>query len=72
MREEYPARALEAHVAEHRALSRRTNELVREYNDGKVASVDPIIDFLYEWFAHHICKVDAAMAEHIRARHARS
>ena len=72
VREEYPARAIEAHVAEHRALSRRTTELVREYDEGKIASVDPIIEFLYEWFAHHIAEVDAAMAKHVRTRHASS
>ncbi len=72
VREAYPAPAIEAHVAEHRALSSRTHELVREYDEGTIASVDPIIEFLYGWFAHHIAEVDAAMARHIRSRHATS
>jgi len=69
-REQYPARAMEAHIAEHQALRLKTQELVREYNDGKISSVDPIIEFLYEWFAHHIAEVDTAMAQHVRANHA--
>ena len=42
---------------------------MQEYNDGKVARVDPIVKFLYEWFAHHVVEVDAAMAEFVRERH---
>ena len=65
-REGYPAKAVEAHVAEHRDLDRRTQELVREYSDGTLTSVEPIVDFLYEWLQHHIAEVDRAMADFIR------
>ncbi len=69
-REEYPADAIEAHLAEHRDFAARTEEFVRAYNDGELDSVEPIVDFLYEWFSHHIVEVDTAMAAHVRARHA--
>jgi len=69
-REEYPAEAMEAHLAEHRKLDRKTQEFVDAYAEGKLESVEPIVDFLYEWFSHHIAEVDQAMAEHVRARRA--
>ena len=69
VREEYPAKALEAHIAEHRALDRRTQEYVQAYSEGTLTTVGPIVDFLYEWFSHHIAEVDTAMAEHVRRRH---
>ncbi|MDZ4168340.1 MAG: bacteriohemerythrin [Coriobacteriia bacterium] len=71
-REGYPADAFEAHIAEHETLRRKTEEFAREYEDGKLDSVDPVVEFLYEWFSHHIAQVDTAMAEHVRANHARS
>ncbi len=71
-REGYPATALEVHLAEHRALDRRTQELVEENSDGRLTTVEPIVSFLYEWFQHHIVEVDRAMAEFIRMKHARS
>ena len=70
-REGYPAAAVEAHVAEHRKLDRETKELVEQYSDGTLTTVQPIVIFLYEWFQHHIAQVDRAMAEYIRANHAR-
>jgi len=69
VRELYPSTAFEAHIAEHRALDRKTQEYVQAYSSGELTSVGPIVDFLYEWFAHHIAEVDAAMAEHVRKRH---
>jgi len=72
LREGYPAEAVEAHVAEHRKLDRRTQELVQEFSDGTLTTVEPIISFLYEWFQQHIAEVDRVMAEYIRAKHARS
>jgi len=71
-REGYPAPAIDAHVAEHRALDRSTQELVQRYSDGGLTSAEPIVSFLYEWFQHHIQQVDRAMAEYIRAKHASS
>ena len=68
-REAYPADALEAHLAEHRKLDERTRELVRAYSDGTLSTVDPIVDFLYDWLRDHIQLVDRAMAEYIRAKH---
>ncbi len=35
-REEYPAEAIEAHVAEHRKLDRKTQEFVDAYAEGKL------------------------------------
>jgi hemerythrin len=69
-REAYPPDALEAHLAEHRKLDQRTRELVQEYSDGTLSTVDPIVDFLYDWLRDHIQLVDRAMAEYIRAKHA--
>ena len=69
LREEYPAKAFDAHIAEHQALDRKTQEYVQAYSDGELTSVGPVVDFLYEWFSHHIAEVDVAMAEHVRKRH---
>ena len=70
-REGYPAKAVEAHLAEHRKLDLETKDLVAQYSDGTLTTVQPIVIFLYEWFQHHIAQVDRAMAEYIRANHAR-
>jgi hemerythrin len=67
-REGYPAAAIEAHVAEHRELARRTSELEAAYAAGTLDSVDPIVEFLYEWFQHHIAEVDQQLADHVRER----
>jgi hemerythrin-like metal-binding protein len=69
-REEYPAEAIEHHLGEHRELAQGTQGFVDAYADGSLTSVEPIVDFLYEWFSHHILEVDTLMAEHVRARHA--
>jgi hemerythrin len=69
-REGYPTDAFEAHVAEHRRLDQSTQELVRQYADGTLTTVQPIVTFLNEWLRHHIAEVDRAMAEYIRANHA--
>lgn len=71
-RERYPAPAYEAHVAEHEVLRRKTEQFAREYDQGTLDSVDPIVAFLYDWFSHHIAQVDTAMAEHVRSNHASS
>jgi len=71
-REGYPADAVEAHIAEHRVLDSKTQELVQQYSDGTLTSVEPIVTFLYEWFQHHIAEVDRAMATWIRERHPQS
>jgi len=72
LREEYPATAFDAHVAEHQALNRRTQEYVQAYSEGTLTTVGPIVDFLYDWFSHHIAEVDVALAEHVRSRHERA
>ena len=69
-REEYPADALEAHLAEHRKLDQRTTQLVQQYSDGALRTVDPIVNFLYDWLENHILTFDRAMADFIRAKHA--
>jgi methyl-accepting chemotaxis protein/hemerythrin len=69
-REEYPDADIEAHLAEHRKLDHRTQELVRSYSEGRLTTVQPIVDFLYDWLVNHIQVVDRAMADYIRARHA--
>jgi len=71
-REGYPAEALEAHLAEHRELDRKTQELAEEFSDGGFTTAEPIVAFLYEWFRHHIREIDRAMAEFVRAKHATS
>ncbi len=71
-REGYPAEAIKAHIAEHRALDSRTQELVEQYADGTLTTVEPIVTFLYEWFRHHIAEVDRAMATWIREQHPRT
>jgi len=68
-REGYPAAALEAHLAEHRALDLRTQELVAAHSNGELTAIEPVVTFLYEWFQHHIVEVDQAMAEYIRVKH---
>ena len=68
-REEYPAEAIEHHLAEHRELAKRTRGFVDDYSEGSLTSVEPIVGFLYEWFQLHILEVDTLMAEHVRARH---
>ena len=68
-REDYPADRLEAHVAEHRKLEQRTGELVKQYSDGALSTVDPIVSFLYDWLQDHIQQVDRAMASYLRAKH---
>jgi len=68
-REGYPAEAIEAHIAEHRTLDSRTQELVQQFTDGVLTTVEPIVTFLYEWFQHHIAEVDRVMAGWIRERH---
>ena len=70
-REGYPTDAFEAHIAEHRQLDQATQKLVRQYSDGTLTTVEPIVTFLNEWLRHHIAQVDRAMAEYIRANHAR-
>ena len=71
-REAYPTDALNAHIAEHRQLDSATQKLVAQYQDGALTTVEPIVTFLNEWLRHHIAQVDRAMAEYIRANHARS
>lgn len=68
-REGYPADAVEAHLAEHRKLDQRTKELVQRYSDGELRTVEPIVNFLYDWLQNHIQTVDRAMADYIRANH---
>jgi hemerythrin len=70
-REGYPTDAFEAHIAEHRQLDQATQKLVQQYSDGTLNTVEPIVTFLNEWLRHHIAQVDRAMAEYIRANHAR-
>ncbi len=71
-REDYPTDAFEAHVAEHRQLDQATKNLVQQYSDGALTSVEPIVTFLNEWLRHHIAQVDRAMAEYIRTNHSRA
>jgi len=68
-REEYPADATQAHLAEHRKLDQRTKQLVQQYSEGSLSTVGPIVDFLYDWLQNHIQQVDRAMADFIRAKH---
>jgi hemerythrin len=68
-REGYPAGGIEAHIAEHRQLDQETQKLVRQYQDGTLSTVEPIVTFLNQWFQHHIAQVDRAMAEYIRQNH---
>ena len=56
-------------IAEHRQLDQATQKLVRQYSDGTLTTVEPIVTFLNEWLRHHIAQVDRAMAEYIRANH---
>jgi hemerythrin len=71
-REGYPAEAVEAHLAEHRKLDSATQDLVQQYSEGSLTSVEPIVTFLYEWFRDHISQVDRSMAVYIREKHAQS
>jgi hemerythrin len=71
-REEYPHDAFEAHVAEHRQLDQATQQLVGQYSDGSLNTVEPIVTLLNEWLRHHIAQVDRAMAEFIRSKHSRA
>jgi len=71
-REHYPAGGIVAHLAEHRQLDQETQKLVLQYQDGTLNTVQPIVNFLYEWFRHHIAQVDRAMAEYIRDNHPQS
>jgi hemerythrin-like metal-binding protein len=68
-REGYPDDDLQAHLAEHRELDLRTSEFVRLYEAGELTSVQPIVDFLYEWLNHHIQEVDKEMAAFVRGKH---
>jgi hemerythrin-like metal-binding protein len=68
-REGYPDDELRAHLAEHRELDLRTSEFVRRYEAGELTSVQPIVDFLYEWLNHHIQEVDKEMASFVRGKH---
>jgi hemerythrin-like metal-binding protein len=69
-REGYPPDAIDAHLAEHHRLDQRTAQLVQQYSDGALRTVDPIVNFLYDWLQNHIQTVDRAMADFIRAKHA--
>jgi hemerythrin len=69
-REGYPTEAVQAHLAEHRKLDSATQDLMQQYSEGSLTSVEPIVTFLYEWFRHHIAEVDRSMAEYIREKHA--
>ena len=69
-REGYPPDAIETHLAEHHKLDQRTAQLVQQYSDGELSTVDPIVNFLYDWLQNHIQTVDRAMADFIRAKHA--
>ena len=68
-REEYPVDRFEDHRAQHHGLASKTRDLVAKYEDGTLTSVDPIVEFLYDWFQNHIATTDTAMAQYIRARH---
>lgn len=68
-REEYPTLSLDAHLEEHAALAAKTQELVARYDAGEIVTVQPIVDFLYDWFEHHILQVDMRMATFIREKH---
>lgn len=61
----YSAENVEAHVAEHEELSRRTREMVLDYRQGRLASVVPLVEFLSDWLANHIRQVDRQMVDHV-------
>jgi hemerythrin len=63
----YPPEAVEAHVAEHRALTGRTRELILAYRDGRLTTVVPLVDFLAAWLSEHIDGSDRRLVEHVRS-----
>ena len=61
----YPRDAVEAHVAEHRALRSRTRDLVLEYRAGTVTTTVPIVEFMNAWLRDHIDRSDRRLVAHV-------
>jgi len=55
----YPLAETLEHKAAHAALRERAKALIDQYRAGEVATVLPLVEFLFEWLRSHIRDVDA-------------
>lgn len=63
----YPSDALDAHVAEHRDLTRRTRDMVLDYRTGDLGSIEELTEFLRGWLVHHVNVMDRLLVAHVNA-----
>lgn len=57
MMEEYQYPYLEAHRAEHDRFRRQSKEFLDAYENGQ-SPIPRILEFIYDWFVHHILETD--------------
>ncbi len=61
---DYPDK--EAHMSEHRALSRRVQELKAEFDEGNTAVTLELMRFLKQWLTEHLAGEDLKFAPFLR------
>ncbi|PTD95060.1 bacteriohemerythrin [Pseudothauera lacus] len=63
-RHRYPETA--AHKAQHDAFTTRVIKLLMRFEQGETVDTE-VLDLLRDWLTNHICKVDRAYVDYLRA-----
>lgn len=64
----YPFAQTQAHIEAHGKLRAKALEVVGEYRAGRMVTVLPLAEFLFDWLRTHIRDTDAQVVAYIRAR----
>ena len=62
----YPDR--EAHVVEHRALTKRVLAFQSDFENGRALMTVEVLHFLKDWLRHHIAESDQKYAPYMKER----
>jgi hemerythrin-like metal-binding protein len=62
----YPG--LDAHLAEHRALTEKVVAFQSEFENGKALMTVQLLNFLKDWLQHHIAESDQKYAPFLKER----
>jgi hemerythrin-like metal-binding protein len=59
---------LQAHLAEHAALTRQVMQFQQDFRSGKVLITIQLLSFLKEWLVNHIRQEDRKYAPHLKSQ----
>ena len=63
---QYPIDKTYDHIQEHKELTRKTWEIISEYEEGRMVTILPLAEFLIEWLRVHIRERDMDIAQWIK------